>query len=243
MVAAHILRHDITGNRARRADRMTMATSACSRKPMCTAIGRKMTGSRMSLMKAAAQVGPSFLMAFAPSNPAPMLSSAIGVAQLAEHAQELARHRRKSIDSSEKRQTGENAENDRVGDDAAQRASQRRDGPPCAVRRGHGQHEHREDVVKRHARHDHQRHKTGISVQILHKKATPRDGLRAAERALCERADHALVAQKRAPRRPRWRKSTAPLRRHRKKEELRVELLGDASGGDVAEQQDGQQLP
>ena len=68
---------------------------------MCTAIGRKMTGSRMSLMKAAAQVGPSFLMAFAPSNPAPMLSSAIGVAQPPSMLRNLSAIGGKSIDSSE----------------------------------------------------------------------------------------------------------------------------------------------
>ena len=55
------------------------------------------------------------------------------------------------------------------------------------VRRGDSQHQHRKDVVQRHACHDHQRHKTGIAVQILHKGHT-QYRLRAAESALCERA-------------------------------------------------------
>ena len=59
--------------------------------------------------------GPAeLLMAFAPSNPAPMLSSAIGVAQPPSMLRNLSAIGGKSIDSSEKRQTGENAEDDRL---------------------------------------------------------------------------------------------------------------------------------
>ena len=235
MVAAHILRHDITGNRARRAaqdddgDERLLAEAHVHR-------DRQEDDRQQDELDEGSGAGRAELFdglrALEPRADAQQRHRRRAAA---EHAQELVRHRRKVDRQQRKRQTGENAEDDRVGDDAAQRAPDnavivRR----ARVRRGHGQHEHREDVVERHARHDHQRHKTGISVQILH-KCNAEDGLRAAERALCERADHALVAQKERRAGPDGEKVE---RRNAcaEKEELRVELLCDAPGGDVAEQ-------
>ena len=64
-------------------------------------MGRKITGSKMSLMNVAAQVGASFLIAFAPSNPAPMLIRATGVAQAESMSSPLASIGGKSTCNSE----------------------------------------------------------------------------------------------------------------------------------------------
>ena len=58
---------------------MSSAISSSSRNPSATAQGRNTAASPTVLIKAAANVGPSFLMALAPSNEAPMDSSANGV--------------------------------------------------------------------------------------------------------------------------------------------------------------------
>lgn len=81
--------------------------------------------------------------------------------------------------------------------------------------------------------------KTGASVQILH-ECDAQNGLRAAKRALRERADHAFIPEQQRRARPDGEKVQ---RRYAgtEKEELRVELLGDASGGDVLKEQQRQQ--
>ena len=58
---------------------MSSAISSSLRNPSATAQGRNTAASPTVLIKAAANVGPSFLMALAPSNEAPMDSSANGV--------------------------------------------------------------------------------------------------------------------------------------------------------------------
>ena len=57
-----------------------MATSSLLRKPMATAAGKKMAGSRISLINVAARVGLIFFMALRPSKPAPTTRRAMGVA-------------------------------------------------------------------------------------------------------------------------------------------------------------------
>lgn len=61
---------------------MSRAISCWSRKPSLTAMGIKIVVSTISLQQAATRVGASFLMALAPSNEAPMESSASGVVRL-----------------------------------------------------------------------------------------------------------------------------------------------------------------
>ena len=58
---------------------MSSATSSSFRKPSATAQGRNTTARPTVLMKAAATVGPSFWMAFVPSNDAPIDKSDSGV--------------------------------------------------------------------------------------------------------------------------------------------------------------------
>lgn len=58
---------------------ISSATSSSFRKPSATAQGRNTAARPTVLMNAAASVGPSFLMAFVPSNDAPMDRSDSGV--------------------------------------------------------------------------------------------------------------------------------------------------------------------
>ena len=157
-----------------------------------------------------------------------------------QHVQPLGQHGRKIHLQQRKRQTGQNAEDDRVGDNAAQRARYNALVLDVfGVRRGDGQHQHRKDVVERHAGHNHQRHQSRVPVQVLHERHA-QNRLRAAKRALRECADHAFVRQQLCCAQPDGKKVN---RRHARaeQEEFQVELLGDASSCDVAEQQNGQQ--
>ena len=56
--------------------------SSCPRKPNLIAMGRNIISNSISLQKDAATVGPSFLIALAPSKEAPMERSASGVVRL-----------------------------------------------------------------------------------------------------------------------------------------------------------------
>ena len=240
MIAAHIFRHNITGGCARRTAQDDDSHQCLLAEAERHAHRQKDSTQQHQLDKHGCTGRAELfdgLCALKARADAQQRHRRCAVAQ---HGQTLVQHRRKVDCQERERQARENTQYDRVGDDAAQRfADQAAMVRLLCVRRGDSQHQHRKDVVQRYACHDHQRHKTGIAVQILHKGHT-QYRLRAAESALCERAHHTLIFKKEGRADPDGKKIHR-RRTRTEKEKHGVELLGDASLCDIAEQQDRQQ--
>lgn len=79
---SHIFRHDIRCRSGRTAQHNEKSDELLSAEANLIAMGRNIISNSISLQKDAATVGPSFLIALAPSKEAPMERSASGVVRL-----------------------------------------------------------------------------------------------------------------------------------------------------------------
>ena len=171
MVAAHVFRHHIAGNRARCAAQDDDGHQLLVAEAYPRRNGQENRRQQHQLDQCCRAGGAQLferLCAFKPSADAEE-GKRRGAAR--EQIHPLGNHGREIHGQQRKRKPRQNAQNDRVGDNAAQRApDQPFPVPPPSCRSGDRQYEHRKDVIQRHARYDHQRHQPGIPVQALHER-------------------------------------------------------------------------
>lgn len=152
-VISHIGRHDIAGNRRRRAQHNQGSNQLrILGKPSAMASGRKTAGKKTNLIAVAQSVGLIFASALVPSNPAPTTSSASRRRRCADAFNHLERNGWNLYAQQGKRQSKHNADNNRIFEHIDARFANR----PCAMLSAVGgkcQNNDRVNIKQRHGGH------------------------------------------------------------------------------------------